>query len=403
MSIVQKFAQQVLEALVEKYNGQLFKLAQAGQIDLQVFPGFLLDPDQLVIHQGDTHVGIEYYGSEQLRALPSFFGGDVRVFDHRASGTGLMASIIGFDIEGLVGLPTNPPLINPVIPTHAGGEAMDGLGWNYTAQSMIFAYNSGTPQLIPGQFGRIVNGLFFDGDGKGLITRHIKWLDLFPVTVKDVDEDAERFVFDLSILPKLVQSDRHFAYPLPSKADFRASRLPIINRFVETFGNPASTEPRITRFLAEPDHRFILTARFGGVKLASEVRCEWQSETRDIIIPDFFIIRADGYADIVEFKLPDLGGKAVVGRSNRERLSAQLSEYVAQTRVYREYFEDPNNRAWFEKKYGFKVREPRRFLVVGRRFDFEGEVWRSIASDFANLEIVTFDDLVDTVTAQYYF
>ena len=397
-----EFANELFAALVERYHAKLFKLAAEGRLDLSAFPGFLLRPDRIVIHQGETHIGVEYYGSEVLTSLPAAFQAECEVLDHRDSGMGLMESIIGFQIEGIVGVPTNPPLINAVIPTHAGGEAMDGLGWNYTAQSMIFAFNSGAPLLNPGEFGRVVNGLFFDGDGRGLITRHIKWLDLFPTTVEEIDDDTESFSIDLSILPRLVEADTQFAYPVLSRADFRNFRLPIINRFVETFGNPASSEPQITAFLAKPDHQFMLKARFGGVRMAAEVRCEWQSETRDAIIPDFFVVRADGYADIVEFKLPDLGGNAVVGKTNRERLSARLSEYVAQTRTYREYFEDPANRAWFEERHGFKVHHPRRFLVVGRRFDFTGDEWRSIVADYRDLEIVTFDDVVDTVTAQYY-
>jgi len=397
------FADTLFGALIEGYHGQLHRLATAGQIDLKAFPGFLLKPDKVVIHQGETHIGVEYYGSEVLSSLPAVFEGQCRTVDHRGSGLGLIESIIGFPIEGHIGLPTNPPLVNAVVPTHAGSDAMDDLGWNYTAQSMIFVFNGGAPQLVPGQFGRVVNGLFFDGDGKGLITRHIKWIDFFPVTVKDIDEDNEAFSIDLRILPRLVQIDQNFAYPLPPRADFRSFRLPIINRFVETFGDPGSSEPQITAFLAKPDHQFILTARFGGVRMVSEVRCEWQSEERAAVIPDFFVVRADGFADIVEFKLPDLGGSAVVGRANRERLSAQLSEYVAQTRTYREYFEDPANRAWFEKRHGFKVRNPRRSLVVGRRFDFNGDDWRRILSAERDIEIVTFDDVVDTVTAQYYF
>lgn len=388
---------------MKDYQGPLFRLAAAGRVDLSTFPGFLLKPDKVVVHQGETHVGVEYYGSEVLADLPPAFEGKCQVLDHRGGQMGLIESIVGFPIEGIIGLPTNPPLVSPVIPTHAGGDAMDSLSWNYTAQSMIFAFNSGAPSLIPGQFGRIVNGLFFDGDGQGLITRHIKWIDFFPVTIEDIDEDTENFKIDLRILPRLVQADHTFAYPIPPKSDFRGFRLPLINRFVETFGDPTASEPRITSFLANPDHQSILKARFGAVRIAAETRCEWQSEERDAIIPDFFVVRSDGFADIVEFKLPDLGGKAVVGRTNRERLSAQLSEYVAQTRTYREYFEDPANRAWFEKRYGFKVRHPRRFLVIGRRFDFTGDDWRSIVADHRDLEIITFDDIVDTVTAQYYF
>lgn len=121
------------------------------------------------------------------------------------------------------------------------------------------------------------------------------------------------------------------------------------------FGNSENSEPTITSFLAQQENHFILNMGFMGTGVHSQVKCEWQSEEKDEIIPDFFVVRANGYADIVEFKLPKVKRNTVVGRNNREQFSAEINSYIAQTRVYRSYFEDPNNRRWFEKKYGFKV------------------------------------------------
>ena len=87
---------------------------------------------------------------------------------------------------------------------------------------------------------------------------------------------------------------------------------------------------------------------------------------------------------------------------SRYSYSTVYNSYIAQTRVYRSYFEDPNNRRWFEKKYGFKVYKPKRYLVVGRRNDFECDEWIEIKSDYTDVEIVTYDDLVDTVVSQFY-
>ena len=139
-----------------------------------------------------------------------------------------------------------------------------------------------------------------------------------------------------------------------------------------------------------------------GTGVHSQVKCDWQSEEKDEIVPDFFVVRANGYADIVEFKLPKVKGNTVVGRNNREQFSAEINSYIAQTRVYRSYFEDPNNRKWFEKKYGFKVYKPKRYLVVGRRNDFECDEWVEIKADYTDVEIVTYDDLIDTVVSQFY-
>ncbi|KVF18807.1 hypothetical protein WJ07_25035 [Burkholderia vietnamiensis] len=142
--------------------------------------------------------------------------------------------------------------------------------------------------------------------------------------------------------------------------------------------------------------------RFGAQSARAELLCEWQSEERKAIKPDFFVVQSNGYADIVEFKLPDIGKKTVTGSENREAFAAWLNSYIAQTRVYATYFDDPNNRRWFEEKYGFKVYKPRRWLIVGRRSDFTSEIWREIISDYRDLEILTFDDLIDGVVAQFY-
>ncbi|MDT4873122.1 hypothetical protein FQZ97_1083490 [compost metagenome] len=142
--------------------------------------------------------------------------------------------------------------------------------------------------------------------------------------------------------------------------------------------------------------------KFGAKDIFSELTCEWQSEERNSIRPDFFVLQPNGYADIVEFKLPEIDKEFIVGSKNRETFSSWLNSYISQTRVYATYFDDPNNRRWFENKYGFKVHKPRRWLVVGRRGDFDSDVWREIMSDHRDLEILTFDDLIDGVVVQFY-
>jgi hypothetical protein len=142
--------------------------------------------------------------------------------------------------------------------------------------------------------------------------------------------------------------------------------------------------------------------RFGASDIYEEVSCEWQSESRPPIRPDFFVVQPDGYGDIVEFKLPELKRKVVVGQTNRETFSAEINSYISQTRVYKSYFDDPNNRRWFESKYGFKVYNPRRTLVIGRRTDFSTDEWREILSEYGDLGIMTYDDLIEGVVAQFY-
>lgn len=167
-------------------------------------------------------------------------------------------------------------------------------------------------------------------------------------------------------------------------------------------GNKNTTEPELTSFLEQPNNQFILTMGFLAIGIHPQKTCEWQSEQRDAIKPDFFITKPNGFADILEFKLPDLKSNSIVGKTNRETFSAEINSYISQTRVYKEYFEDPNNRNWVLDQYQINARYPKRILVVGRRWDFSSEVWKEIIDDYRDIEIITFDDLVDGVVSQFY-
>ena len=101
--------------------------------------------------------------------------------------------------------------------------------------------------------------------------------------------------------------------------------------------------------------------------------------------------------------MPTLKGKSIVGRTNRETFSSELNSYISQTRNYKTYFEDPNNRKWVQEKYGIKVHYPKRYLIIGRRWDFPGEIWKEIVNDYTDIEILTYEDLIDGVVAQFYF
>ena len=73
-----------------------------------------------------------------------------------------------------------------------------------------------------------------------------------------------------------------------------------------------------------------------------EVLFEWLSGKKDNIKPDFFILRANGYADIIEIKLPNIKSNSIVGKNNREYFNSELNTYITQTRVYATFFDDPN-------------------------------------------------------------
>lgn len=391
-----------LQELASRYWTPLYHYVKDKPQLIKSMPGFLLQHQKIIVYVGRTHIAIEYNDSEVIEELPSTYQMEVEYFDYSVKECNLFEMIIGFEYDSTVNFNFNLPPFSEdlLLPTNRGYEKLRELGWNFSAQNSIMGFNVPTPNITEGSFTRIVNGIFFDADGSGLKTRRIKWIDFFPIDFDGSDEGNDKIGFSLYGIEDLIKNDAHYCYPMPD--DYKFTKLPKINRFIEKWGNVVSSEPDITSFLSEPENEFILTMKFGAKSIHSEITCEWQSENRQTIRPDFFVVQPNGYADIVEFKLPTIDKNFVVGSTNRETFGAWLNSYISQTRVYSTYFDDPNNRRWFENRYGFKVFKPRRWLVIGRRHDFYSDVWREIMLDFPGLEIITFDDLIDGVVTQFY-
>jgi len=396
------FILQVGQWLMENYWAPMWRTVQAEPELVGVVPGFLIQPEKLIYYIGRTHIGIEYVGPERLTEMPTGKGVvTAQYFDYSLKECNLLNEIIGLDFsDGTIALPLPPLSEDLVLPTNAGFDELERLKWNWAAQEMALGLNTGGLMAPEGQFTRIVNGRFFDVGESGLKVRYIRWLDLIPCKYDGSGDEFDRFSMDLSIFSGLAKMDPRRPFPVPD--DFRLDRLQRVNRFVELLGDRSLTEPRITSALADKKFEFILRMRFSATTVYPELLCEWQGGKRKAIKPDFSVVGPDGFADIVEFKLPETAGVTVVGRDNREAFSAQVNSYIAQTRVYLEHFDDPRNREYVQKTYGFQAYKPRRFLVVGRRWHFSNSAWRAIAADHHGLSIMTYDDLIDGVVAQFF-
>jgi hypothetical protein len=399
-----KVGKVVIEEMRKHYWWPIHEYLAANPELIDTVPGFLILPEKIILYFGKTHIGIEYTGPERINNLPDSVSTQAQFFDFTQSDENFLEKIIGFkynDGSSSTELPLPPLLEGLIMPTDKGADKLAELNWRFEAQESITIFHSGNIYLPENQFTRIVNGLFFDADDSGLLTRQIKWIDFIPVHYDDTDAEKDSYVFNIRFYAKKVQTDCYYKYPLPDDYDYQHSKLQRVNRLIELVSNSKTTEPEITRFLSAPENHFILGMRFGAKEIHAEEICEWQSETKPPIKPDFFVVQPNGFADIVEFKLP-IVDPVIVGRENRESVSSQINTYVSQTRTYRNYFEDPNNRKWFESKHDYKIYRPRRYLVIGRRWQFDSDTWRQIVSDYNDLEIVTYDDLVDGVVAQLY-
>lgn len=398
--------QDLMNGINEHYWAPLYEYLKEHSDLIKTFPAFLIEQEQIVFYVGKNHLAIEYFGKEQTNELPESRNVHVIHYDYSESKNNLFEEIVGFKFESTIGadfkLPLPPFSEDLVYPTNKGMDKLIELKWNWIAQDSIMSINGPGFEVEEGKFARIVNGRFFDADENGLKTRHIKWLDFLPLKSTNETADSRELEVSLDRLHALVEFDANYKFPLPPKDDFKFNKLPQINRFLELIGNYNTSETDITSFLERPENKFILTMGILSKEVYSQILCEWQSENRKALKPDFLILRPNGFSDIVEFKLPVLKSKTTVGRHNRETFSAEINSYISQTRVYKEYFEDPNNRKWLEEKHGIRVRYPRRILIAGRRWDFSNDDWKNILDDFRDIEIMTFDDLADGVVSQFY-
>ena len=375
----------------------------------------IMNLTKLIFYIGRDFIAVEYMDEILPKDTEEILGEDnllVQTFDYsdeELSVQQFICKVLGLklsDYNPTISLvPESQDIANLFLPTNDAVVKLIELGYDFTAEESLMGLNSGFIDFAKGKFHRLINCRFHYVENDNLKTRIAKWIDFYPCKYKEEDIDGDNyrqgFQCYLPEYNKLWEKDLFYKPPIPDEGKY--SKLPIINRFVEVFGDRDNKETDITSFLAEKENSFILLMTFAGVTLKNQLSCIWQDgEERKDLKPDFFVVKANGTVDIVEFKLPSLKSKAIVGTENREAFSAELSSYISQVSVYAEYFDDSANRKWFEKKYGFTVYKPRKYLVIGRRADFSSDEWQRIKARYSDFEIYTYDDIVDTVVSFLY-
>jgi hypothetical protein len=386
----------------EHYFAPLRKFYSENIHLLTHIPGFLVNPDNMSVYYNKTHVAFEITGPVEVDHVDQTNGFTATCYDY-TSERNLFQKIVGFEyaVAHSIKMPLPNYSEDLIIPSNRGLDKMIELKWNFEAQNAIININPIGFFLEEGSFARIVNAMFFDADDDGLKTRNIKWLDCYPINISDVDSETDKLTIDITMFQEMLENDKKYIH-YPKVKDYKYSKLQKLNRFIELIGRNDARETNITQFLSLEENQFIMKMAFFGIKVFPEIECEWQSELKNSIRPDFFVTLPNGYNNIVEFKLPTLDIKPVVGTSNRERFSSEINSYIAQTRVYMNYFNDPRNRSWLFDNKTIKVMNPKRILVVGRRWQFESTEWKEIVADFKDVELVTYDDIIDGVSAQLY-
>ncbi|QOT76338.1 Shedu anti-phage system protein SduA domain-containing protein [Cupriavidus basilensis] len=234
------------------------------------------------------------------------------------------------------------------------------------------------------------NVTIFWSDSEGAIrTRRIDFAEIMPI-----HEDGYAYHTDDSL--------KHFGnflanYQVPR---YKLKLHEVLNEFISLVGSGASSETEITRYLAK--HPQILQLAFGANDINPEKELVWQYEAgKANLRPDFLIVKMDGYADIVEFKLPRISGAPMVGTDTRHKPSAVIESALAQVDEYDEWCNQEVNRSWLEKTHDIKVHTPQTYLIVGHRDDFSSEDRQKLRRR-RNAVIFTYDEFIDLARCQLY-
>ena len=91
-------------------------------------------------------------------------------------------------------------------------------------------------------------------------------------------------------------------------------------------------------------------------------------------IPDYLLLRSDGFYDILDLKRSILNYSSIVrGGRRRPRFIAYVTELIGQLDTYKRYFEKKMNNKWAFNKYGIKIKNPKLIGIVGNYDNFQLE------------------------------
>ncbi len=116
--------------------------------------------------------------------------------------------------------------------------------------------------------------------------------------------------------------------------------------------------------------------------------------TSEDFCPDFMGLRPSGLWEIVEIKRPDTA--VLKAPTRRQQFYAEFGRYVSQCREYSKYFEDSNNRAFFEQTYSTSVQsQVKAYLLAGRNDGMDRFRVNELIAESRALEFETYDELFE--------
>ena len=165
-------------------------------------------------------------------------------------------------------------------------------------------------------------------------------------------------------------------------------RIPELKRKIKEFkkllNDPKINETKIHKFLKENTWMF-------GTNYTRMFKSEKWITIRSKY--DFLLKRFDGYFDILELKSPK-AELFVKTRGKKRALSKELKNAISQAMIY--LAEARIHYLSIEKETGLDVYFPEGIIVIGRRKEEDKELLRIHNEFLHNIEIWTYDDLLDT-------
>ena len=265
-------------------------------------------PQKVRIGVLDTHLVVEYVGPEDPAhatfSVEAIWRPGVSVFD-----------FLGIEVEHLspVHIPVTASLENVQVFL---GDAMNLLGdylydivsnpHDLLLNGILDFTNASEPTYVSN-----VTFLWSDREG-ALRIRRIDFLELVPIQKAGWAYHTEES------FAKFAEFLVHHGVPR-----YRPQLHAILNQFIALVVSSDASEPMITGYLA--NHPEILQLAFGADNLNPQIDLEWQYPSgKPNLKPDFMPEKMDGYADVLEFKLPRLKSRAVVGPHVRSHPSFEV-------------------------------------------------------------------------------
>lgn len=187
--------------------------------------------------------------------------------------------------------------------------------------------------------------------------------------------------------------DQHNIIYLASSETLRL--LQAVDELETLVNNPKAKESDFQEFF-ERNESFILNDEYR--KAHSHIVLA--EDARGPLIPDFVLepFNQKGLCDLLELKLPS--ARVFTLKKNRDRFSSAVSDACAQLRKYRDFFDEEKNRIAIRDKYSLRMFRPKMFVIIGRRGKIDPIEVRRMESDYPNLHLRTYDDLIDRAKAK---